>query len=468
MSQGVAGTARLDITPTWPVLQGGFGQRVTPCIGVHDPVLAKSLYFANGAEQLLLITVDLICIPSPLGKAVVAALIAQTDLTAEQICICASHTHSGPLPFDASGNAVGVAQYTTFLTDALVRVASAAIHTARPCRVRVGVGEVDDLFLNRRTRGQPNVVDKRVAVLAVEDASSGELFGVLFGVGCHPVTLGWDNMQISADFPGVAQAAIEAELTGVNALFFNTTEGNVIPRSSPNADALDPRGYCGGSFAETLAIGLTIADEVVRVLRDPSTRANVDDLHIAARRADLRIAPRHAQLDAASAQAQVAASARTLAEFLGDDFATRIAPSALWSAASAHVIAAQLAEAEMRRLMLACCYWLGLSARLAQTGAVRDVNVPVQMLRINELLLLALPGEVLVETGQDWQRLAASDTAFIVGLANAHLRYLPAAAHFAEADADSHYETVTAGLGPNGMEIALAAGMRLLSEVRVA
>jgi hypothetical protein len=88
------------------------------------------------------------------------------------------------------------------------------------------------------------------------------------------------------------------------------------------------------------------------------------------------------------------------------------------------------------------------------------------VLEIDDLPLLALPGEVLVEVGDEWRLRTGTERAFVVGLANGHLRYLPRAAHFAEPDADQHYETVTAGLEPNGVEYALDAATRLLAELR--
>jgi hypothetical protein len=115
----------------------------------------------------------------------------------------------------------------------------------------------------------------------------------------------------------------------------------------------------------------------------------------------------------------------------------------------------------MRRLMVACCLYLGLSQRLKRGAAAKPVDVPFTVMRINDFELLALPGEVLVEVGQEWSRRTASGTAFVVGLANAHLRYLPRAAHFAEPLSDVRYETVTAGLEPNGIELVLDAAMQM-------
>jgi hypothetical protein len=457
MKQVIAGTARLDITPDWPVMLAGFGQRTSASIGIHDRIFAKALYLSSGDDRLLIITTDLLCIPAALARAVVARLAPLTGLVAQQICVCASHTHSAPLPVDAGDGAIGIARYAPFLQNALADVGAAAIACARPSRLRSGAGEVD-LFLNRRTRGNPNIVDARVPVLAVDDSATGAPVAVLFGVGCHPVTMGWDNMQISADFPGCAQRAIEAALPGVNALFFNTTEGNVIPRTSPNLDALDPRGYCGGGFENSVRIGEAIAGEVLRA-RDASPPREALSLH--SQRSELQIMPNTGGLDAVAAANRLAEARATLREFLGNDFEASVAPAQLWSVASRHVIERELTEPEMRRLMVGCCLYLGLSQRAKRGVAPKPVEVPFMVIRINDLELLALPGEVLVEVGQEWSRRTASRSAFVVGLANAHLRYLPLAAHFAEPLSDLRYETVTAGLEPNGIERVLDAAMQM-------
>ena len=200
-SDVIAGTARVDITPSWPVMQGGFGQRTGPHTGVLDRVFAKALYLRSGAEELILISADLIATPSQIAKPVCETLCALTGLEVRQICICASHTHSGPVPYD-SGGAEGVPEYSAFLCEALVQVGMSARENASPSRIGTGVGMVE-VFFNRRTRGTPNHVDPRVAVLTVHDADDDRVTAVLFGVGCHPVTLGWDNMRSAVTFPAL-------------------------------------------------------------------------------------------------------------------------------------------------------------------------------------------------------------------------------------------------------------------------
>jgi hypothetical protein len=120
---------------------------------------------------------------------------------------------------------------------------------------------------------------------------------------------------------------------------------------------------------------------------------------------------------------------------------------------------------DMREVMIACCYFLGLTARMARKGASVPLVAPLQAMIIDHAHFVFLPGEVLVGVGQLWSSLTHHADAFAVGLANAHLRYLPLAAHFAEEGADKRYETVTAGVAPGEVDrlVALAAEKLLTS-----
>ena len=464
METSLAGTARIDVTPDGPVMLAGFGQRTQPSNGVLDRIFVKALFLDDGDHRLLLITADLISTPRPLGEAVVAELGDALVLMPEQICICASHTHSAPMPHYAGDDATGVAAFAASLQAAMIAVGIQAVAAARPCRIRTGVGTLDR-FLNRRTRGAPNLVDTRIPVVVADDAVSGQPIAVLFGAGCHPVTLGWDNMKISGDFPGVAQSAVEAAMPGVNALFFNTTEGNVVPITSPNRDALDPRGYVGGIYDDTRKMGGDLARAVLQAMAEAKASTA---LRVSSERQTLLLKPNFADYTPEAAASLLADAGQTLARYLGDDLARGLPPGPLWSVASDVVVARDLSEGDMRELMIACCRYLGLYQRRADAAPPKPVKAPVQVMRINDFAFLALPGEVMVEVGQAWSDLAASPTAFIVGLANAHLRYLPLAAHFAEPEAAVRYETVTAGLQSGEVEVALEHAAAMLARLRAA
>jgi len=452
----LAGTARTDLTPDWPVMLAGFGQRTEPATAVHDIIQGKALYLQNAGERMLVITTDLLSIPRQVGQPVAAAVAAATGMAVRQIMLCASHTHSAPNPGYAGDDAIGVERFEAALVAKLTALGIAAVAAGRPARLRSAIGEAD-IFFNRRSHEIPNRVDRRVPVVLAE-AADGAPIAVLFGAACHPTVMGWDNMQISADFTGQAQAAIERALPGATALFMNLAQGNIIPITSPRFDALDPRGYCGGTWAMAADLGERLASAVLAAV----SRAAAVEPGLAANRTDLSLLPFHAHLDHATAADQLAGHTAIIAEELGADFETRLPWNHLWSHASRRVIDTAMDEPRMRRLMIACCYYRALLARLRMPEHAAPVPVPVQLLHLAGLKLLALPGEILVETGAEWAQIAGGERAFIVSCANSHSRYIPGSVHFNEPNAANRYETASAGLEATAMDAILAAATRMM------
>ncbi len=478
MARFVAGSARRDITPSAPLYMGGFGQRTAENSGVRDPVAVKAVYLGSAHDELLLITLDLIHVPTSLGQAIRHAITRRSQLSRDRICIAASHTHSGP---DVRPRDDRHRRYLADLSAVAVSVALEAVATARPAGMISGVGSAE-FVRNRRTRGNPNVVDQRVPVFMFVERDSSAPIAIVFGCGCHPVTLGWENMEISADYPGCAQAAIERAFPGAVALFLNLASGDVIPQARPNADALDPRGYACALYDQATSFGEQIAAEAVRVIAqagwvsDPqpvsvTRECCVADAYLgagAALRAGAHSGsanPNRAGWSAEELKEQLEREANTIRDFL--DVLSTGAPgkvpfesATLWADASDVVIRRELSEAEMRRLMAAVCRYRLMSSRLA-SAAVREHVVPVQVMRLGDYRLAALPGEPLVEVARDWQRRCASEKAFVIGYANAHFQYLPHRSHFEEANWWEKYETMANDLAPDATEILLETAEQL-------
>src|SRR5439155_5925044 len=77
------------------------------------------------------------------------------------------------------------------------------------------------------------VTDKEVPVLKVESAD-GKLRGILFGYACHNTTLTGEFYQLSGDYAGFAQYALEDRYPGAMALFVMGcgADANPNPRST--------------------------------------------------------------------------------------------------------------------------------------------------------------------------------------------------------------------------------------------
>jgi hypothetical protein len=459
------GAARRDITPDFAVPLGGFGQRVTLSEGVRDPVEVTALCVGND-DPVIVITADLIATAAPVRAAVVARLEAELGLRPERVVMTATHSHSAPVPHDPSGASEENARFTALLVDSTVAAVTEALSTRRDANLVSAKGNARIGF-NRWRPDSADMVDERIPVVVAIDASTGAPIAVLFGAGCHPTTLGWDNMLVSADYPGVAKRIVRENFPGAVAMFVNTTEGDVVPATSARRDALDPRGYMGHDGRATEATGRLLADEVIRVARRITT-APLDDRHgrVAVAMADIPVAANTGRFDDAEAEALLARSTAVLSAHLGDGFETRVPPSRLWAESSRVVVEADMSDDEMREVMVACCYHLGLTARKARGAGPHTVTAPLQVVTLDRMQLLVMPGEVLVALGQRWVELTGSDDAFVVGLGNAHLRYLPMRHHFEEHGADRRYETITAGIAPGETDRLLEEGSALLASAR--
>ncbi len=452
-----AGIARTDLTPDWPVMLAGFGQRTEPATTVHDPVRGKALYLEEGGERLLLVTTDLLSIPAQVGTPVAEAIAAATGMAVRQVMLCASHTHSAPTPGYAGDGAIGVERYQAHLVERLTALGIAAAADPRPARLRAAIGRAD-IFFNRRAVSAERT-DPRVPVVIAETPEGAPL-AVLFGAACHPTVMGWDNMAISADFTGMAQEAVERALPGATALFMNLAQGNIIPITSPRFDALDPRGYCGGTWDIAARLGTRLAASVLAAV----AVATPAQAGLGSDRRDLALLPYLGHVGHAEAAARLADQTALIAAELGADFETRFPWNHLWSHASRHVIAEAMDEPRMRRLMIACCYYRAYLARLRLPETPPPLPAPVQLLRLAGLTVLALPGEVLVETGEAWMQ-EAGERAFIVACANAHHRYLPGRIHFEEPNAANRYETASAGLEASAMDRMFEAARAMRTQL---
>jgi hypothetical protein len=88
-------------------------------------------------------------------------------------------------------------------------------------------------------------------------------------------------------------------------------------------------------------------------------------------------------------------------------------------------------------------------------------EVELQVLRLADALLLALPLEATVDVGLDWKRRAPAPRAAVVSIANGWMRYLPHPRNFAERDAHLKYEVLQSTLVPDAAERLLARGEAL-------
>jgi len=264
-----AGVAKADLDPPVGLPMAGYSVRYSK--GTLDPLEARVLALSDGSRTIAIVTLDL-CFPfdPPIMDEIRAAVRGKVD----EVVFHASHTHSGPT-YSAAPEAA---------KHAVPRVAGAIEAAARsmaPARMGNGWGQTY-LGFNRRYlrvdgsvqmlwRNEPKVsttfpVDPTVGVIRV-DRADGTPLAVLVHYACHPVVLGPENLDYSADYPSEMRRYVEHEIGGgVMAFFLQGAPGDINPYYDKTPLIEDAVGV----MKET---GRKLGGEAVRIARTIQTGA---------------------------------------------------------------------------------------------------------------------------------------------------------------------------------------------------
>ncbi|MDR3676989.1 MAG: neutral/alkaline non-lysosomal ceramidase N-terminal domain-containing protein [Acidobacteriota bacterium] len=240
------GIAKVEYTPEVGLpLMGNFrddyGAR-----GVHDPLCSRALVIEDPhGTKVALMSID-ICMIDRDNTALMRRHIAvQTGLRPENILIAATHTHSGPAPMSlgllpkSDDDAV-----ERFLTKAAAAVVLAN-QRLKPSRLTFGTAQETRLSFNRRLHckdGKTHMnwegldpsfviealgpVDPQLATLTVEQ--DGGPVATLVNFPLHPAILAGDNWLYSADYPGyMAECLSRLSGNDLIPIFFNGCCGDV-------------------------------------------------------------------------------------------------------------------------------------------------------------------------------------------------------------------------------------------------
>ncbi len=277
--QVAVGVAVEDITPAYPIRLMGYGNRKTESEGITSRLKARAIAIGDDGAAggpAVLVAVDNCAVGANVIEDVAARLKTKVGLKRERFAVCSTHTHCGPalsseldfifgapIPADQKAR---IDRYTRELTDALEKVALAAVAARSPASLAWGQGQAG-FAANRRVLkdGQwvnfgvnPNgPVDHSLPVLRATDGS-GKVQAVLFGYACHCTTLGGEFNQICAEWTGYACDEIERQFPGSTALAIIGCGADANP---------DPRR----GLDDAKQHGLTAAREVERLVRSALT-----------------------------------------------------------------------------------------------------------------------------------------------------------------------------------------------------
>lgn len=214
-----AGAAKVSITPPasdFPFTAG----REKPMVGIHDDVYARALVLDDGAKRIALVMLEATTVVEP--EAVVSRVARELGVPESQIMVAATHTHNvlstsyhGGTPAPVHARDIERMKQGAVMS---VRQAAAAL---QPARIASGRGEAWMNVNNGERLGSGKAADhngpsdKSLDVIRVQTAAGAPLALVVnyaqhAEVMFRSVTKN-GGYEISGDFPGAMSQLLEAK-----------------------------------------------------------------------------------------------------------------------------------------------------------------------------------------------------------------------------------------------------------------
>jgi neutral ceramidase len=434
-----AGVAVADITP--PVgyrMCGYFNERLST--GVLNPLHAKALVLRQGDTRAALVFCDLIGLSPDVSQRARRQVEQETGIPADNILLAGTHSHTGPLYFDALRDYLhekAVAKqgkdpcetrdYPSELVVGIVQAIKEADAKIVPVQAQAGVAQQQGLSFNRRfhmndgtVRFNPGVqnpdivraagpIDPSVGMIFLRNANGKDIFASLVNFALHLDTTG--GTLYAADYPYFVEQNLREKFGKDFVLLFGTgTCGDINHIDVTTKDRLKPETI-GATLAGTVAAAQS------KTIAKPS---------LAVRRAVVEV----------PIQKFTAAEIEQARKDM-DKIGTSDLPF--------------LDQVKAYKIM-------DVQARGGST-----ISLEVQAFRLSdEVAVVGLPGEVFVEHGLAIKKASPFPVTLVIELCQDDVAYVPTRKAFAEGS----YETVNSRIAPGGGEAMTDLAIRLLKELR--
>jgi len=449
MGQLFAGAARINLEPPLGLAMAGYGNRVGRATGVHDDLASQAIVLSDGTSKVALAGVDVLAIGQRIADDIRERVSAKSDISADAVMVCATHTHSGPTfnifatPRPDAKPAEGRdLEWERALPEKIASAIIRANEKLEPASLRAADARFT-LGTNRRLRrpgGQiqiaanyQGVADDSAHVLGVFNRASVAI-AFLFNYPCHGVVLCEDNLLYSRDWPGFAMDEIErAASPGAISIFLQGATGNIDPRSR-------------GSFSVAEENGRAMGHTAVEAI---SHAPSLGETRIAARRMPIQLELKNSDAVLANARDCVAQTDASLRNHRGGDGYQLKRLRDHHAQSLSALSALELLEEQNRR-----------DRRVDMSR--RELATSLTIFTIGDLAIVGIPGELFVELGLALKHNPDFAHTFVVGYCNDLIGYIPTRAAYDEGG----YEVDTARIAAGSGEKVVAVGLSTLVEMR--
>ena len=478
----LAGTGRRIASPPPGIAHGGWGaQKHERAEGIDLDLWTTALALSDGATTTLILDIDIQILTNERADQIRTAVSEATGVPVPHIRACATHTHSGPVPYkswiEQGYDLVG--PWFDDLARWSAEAAREALASLQPVEVRVGRGECrinanrrcvapnGERFLGANPEG---ACDHEVIVVrfdplngraGLRPASEGQVtdlpcfnppIATLVNYACHATIMGPANRLITPDFPGAMKRVVETALGG-HCVFLQGAAGNMGPVQGFQGD---PKIYH--------QLGAVLGHEVARVaLGLVSIPSAMEFREVIPSGAPLgRYEARFATCASSPAQVRELAVAVPLRDGLPEKSAAT-EKLAEWKDRLA--VAREKNDADAITEAIYMARRSDIQLRMADDfGGKRSAPVRTHLITFGDIALVGCNIEPFCEIGLALKQRSPFPVTFMCGYTNGRMAYLPTAEEWAKGG----YEVDNSPFGPEAAECLqneILATLRRLREM---
>lgn len=278
-----AGAAKAAITPPASIfpLTSPSAPNERPFVGVHDDLFARALVLDDGATRIVLVAIEATRVPEPAATA--RAVAQAADVPISHVLLFATHTHNNPLAFLHGAPSPQQAQEIARTQAQAVAATRDALAALRPARVgfvrgegwvNASNGELAGLAGKYDPRGP---IDRTLDLLRVT-GTDGQPIALIVDYANHAEVMFRSvtrdgGYEVSGDLPGAVSALLEKSGQAPVVLFAPGAEGdqiNLFTSAQPTQGQLPAADAGAGGWALLDAQARRLAASVGDLLAAPS------------------------------------------------------------------------------------------------------------------------------------------------------------------------------------------------------
>ena len=404
-----AGSASANITPPLGTrIPGGFRPRYAE--NVDDELFAKAVVIDNSTTRIAIVTCDLIAIPEKVADAAKARIADRCGIPAAHVMVNATHTHTAV----AIADLLGVDEdpgYTEWVSLKIADAVELAVWRLKPARVGFASVNEERITFNRRwhmkdgtVRFNPGIenpdlveptgtIDPEVAMMFVE-ADDGTPISAVANFSLHYIGTNNGN-ALSADYFGHFDRRMRHYLGDTCiSLLWNAASGQIN-----NTDFSGRTKWTASGHQQAVKMANVLAGHFITEMQFMEMHETLD---LSGDLATLTFQRKRITDE----DLRVAEQLLSVPQVTDDAYET-----GPFSWVVGQPIPTALVDVYARECQ-----------RLAKLPA--QMTAPIQVLRLGEAAIVALPGEVFVETGMNIKAASDASPMFLVSLANGYIGYI--------------------------------------------